>query len=368
MQKRLIYIANIRLPTEKAHGIQIMKMCEAFSERGLLVELLVPRRINDLLEDPFDFYHVKRNFKITRIPCLDLVSFNVFGIGFLISTLSFLVLAKLYLHFHPYDILHSRELLTVLFFKNYFLELHSWPKQSKFLLSRPKKILALTSFLKNDLEKLYLPNNKIIVVPDAVDLAQFDPTSSKEEARKKLNLPLDKNIVLYTGSFLFYRWKGIEQLLEAAKFFKDDFLFVLVGGHPWEIRKLEERPIPPNVLLVPYQKHEVIPYYLKAADISVIPNERGEDISERYTSPLKLFEYIASQRPIISSDLASLREVLTDKEALFFEPGNPKDLARAIKEIYENKELAKQLSCNAYRKVKDYTWSKRAEKIINAIK
>ena len=331
---KLVYIANIRLPTEKAHGIQIMKMCEALSNEGLNIELLVPRRINDLLEDPFDFYHVKRNFKITRIPCLDLVSFNIFRIGFLISTLSFLALAKLYLYFHPYDILHSREPLTSLFFKNYILELHNWPKNSKFLLSGPKKILVLTSFLKDDLKKLGLVDNKIIVVPDAVDLAQFDSAISKKEARKKLNLPLDKNIVLYTGSFLFYRWKGVETLLEAGKLLaKDNFFFVLVGGHPWEIKKLKEHSLPINILLVPYQKHSVIPDYLKAADILVVPNEKGENISEKYTSPLKLFEYMASKRPIVSSNLPSLKEVLTDQEAMFFEAGDPGDLAEAIQKI-----------------------------------
>lgn len=363
---KLVYIANIRLPTEKAHGIQIMKMCEALSGEGLNVELLVPRRINDLPEDPFDFYSVKRNFKITRIPCLDLVNFSVFRIGFLIATLSFLLSARFYLYFHSYDAMYSREPLASLFFRNYILELHSWLRQSNFLLFRPKKILVLTSFLKDDLRKLGIPRAKITVVPDAVDLAEFDLAVSKEAARQKLNLSLDKTIILYTGSFLFYSWKGVDTLLEAGKLLAD-CLFVLVGGHLWEIKKLKDFSLPPNVLLLPYQKYDSMPYYLKSADILVIPNKKGNDISEKYTSPLKLFEYMAAKRPIVSSDLSSLKEVLTDKEAVFFEAGNAYDLVKAIREVKRNSELSGRLVFNAFRKVKNYTWKERAKKILKEV-
>lgn len=368
---RLIYIANIRLPTEKAHGIQIMKMCEAFAEKDIDVELLVPARRNDLMDDPFEFYGIKRIFRIKKLPCLDILRFNFEKIGFLISTSTFLTAAKLYLAFKDYDILYTRERFTGIFFKNCILEIHALPKRlSRFflwLLRQPRFLVVITKYAKEKLVAESVPVEKIMVLPDAVDIKEFDLPLSKTEARKKLNLPSDKTIVLYTGSFLFYGWKGVGSLLEAGKLLKDDFLFVLVGGHPWEIEKLKEFSPSPNILLVPYQKHGLIPYYLKSADIFVLPNEKGEEISERYTSPLKLFEYMASKRPIISSDLPSLREVLTDKEALFFEAGNQRDLAGAIRKVSENPELAGQLSYNAYEKVKEYTWDKRAKKIIKIL-
>ena len=65
--KDILYIANIRLPTEKAHGVQIMEMCSAFSAQGVNVELVVPKRRNTLIEDPFDFYKIKNNFTISRL-------------------------------------------------------------------------------------------------------------------------------------------------------------------------------------------------------------------------------------------------------------------------------------------------------------
>ena len=59
MFKEIYYITEVRLPTEKAHGYQVMKMCEVFSEQGCKVSLVVPKLHNTLLEDPFIFYNLK---------------------------------------------------------------------------------------------------------------------------------------------------------------------------------------------------------------------------------------------------------------------------------------------------------------------
>ncbi|MCH7883412.1 hypothetical protein IIA95_03290, partial [Patescibacteria group bacterium] len=76
---KLIYIANARIPTEKAHGIQIMKTCEAFADNGAEIELVVPWRFNPIKNDPFEYYDVKRVFKIVKIPSLDLTAFGKIG-------------------------------------------------------------------------------------------------------------------------------------------------------------------------------------------------------------------------------------------------------------------------------------------------
>src|SRR3989344_4089836 len=68
---RILYLANVRLPTERAHGVQIMKMCEAFANLGHTVELFIPRTFNHLTEDPFDWYAVKRVFRLRTVPSFD---------------------------------------------------------------------------------------------------------------------------------------------------------------------------------------------------------------------------------------------------------------------------------------------------------
>ena len=70
---KIIYLANARIPTEKAHGIQIMKMCEAFSDADAKILLLIPRRINWIKEDPFEYYGIKKNFRIKKLPTIDLI-------------------------------------------------------------------------------------------------------------------------------------------------------------------------------------------------------------------------------------------------------------------------------------------------------
>ena len=365
----MVYVANIRLPTEKAHGIQIMKMCQAFANKGVEVELLVPRRRNDLKQDSFDFYNIEKTFRITRIPCLDFVSFDVANIGFLISTVSFLICSKIYLFFKKYDILYSREQLSGLFFRNFISEVHTLPKKIGYLrrrlLNRAKEIIVLTDFLKNALLRSGIGADKISVLPDAVDLEEFDIDVSKETAREKLKLPLNKKIILYTGSFFLYGWKGVDVLLESAKMLSGNYLFVLVGGHSWELNKIRKQYELKNVILVPYVHHAIIPFYLKSADILVIPNKSGDEISEKYTSPLKLFEYMASKRPIICSDLPSLREILTEKEALFFKPDNSRDLVRVLLGNIDNLALLQKTADYAFKKVQKYTWENRALQIKN---
>ena len=366
---KLIYVANIRLPTEKAHGIQIMKMCEAFAEKSTEVELLVPMRWNDLKQDIFDFYNIKRIFRITKIPCFDMVSFDFFNIGFLVSTVSFLIFAKIYLFFRKYSVLYSREQLMGFFFKNYILEVHTLPEKIGYfrrcLLNRAKKIIILTGLMKKRLMGAGIPESKFLVSSDAVDIKEFDIGVSKEVAREKLKLPQDKKIILYTGSFLLYNWKGVDILLKTAQLLPDNYLLVLVGGHSWEIEKIEREYDLERIKLVPYVRHQIIPFYLKSADILVIPNKQGDKASEEYTSPLKLFEYMASHRPIISSDLPSLREILTEKEALFFKPDSPGDLAKVLSENMDNSALLQKIADNAFKKVQGYTWANRVLQLEN---
>src|SRR3989338_4583286 len=71
---KIIYIANTRLPTEKAHGLATMKICEAFARTGVTVELIVPKLWRHS-SDPFLFYGVKSNFKINKIFCFDFLPF-----------------------------------------------------------------------------------------------------------------------------------------------------------------------------------------------------------------------------------------------------------------------------------------------------
>lgn len=382
---KLIYIANIRLPTEKAHGIQIMQMCQSFAQcdaniqthtndaNKIEVELVVPRRFNPIKQDSFEYYKVKRSFGITKITSLDLIKFG--KIGFWIQSFSFAKLAAFLVLFKKADIIYSRDELPLFYLsffgkKNLFWESHSGKKNFiiKKVLEKCGGIITITQGLKNFYVKEYGINpDKILVAPDGVDLNKFEIRSTKSEIRNKLNLPENKKIIAYTGSFYLYNWKGVDVLLEGTKYFEKDWLLLLVGGNKKEIDEIKKKYVLDNILLIENKPHSEIPYYLKAADVLVLPNKRGDEMSERDTSPLKLFEYMAGRRPIVAADLPSIREILNKDSALFFEANNPVDLAEKINSLIDNPDLGRKVTDNAFQVVSNYTWDKRAQTIINFI-
>lgn len=375
---RLIYIANIRLPTEKAHGIQIMKTCEALVNEGVGVELIVPNRRNPLDGNPFSFYEVEQRFKFHRVQCVDFLAVPFFKkAGFLLESLSFCFAAKQYVSNHSADVYYTRDLIIAFFlsrlYKTVFYEIHTLPARATFFHRRAwkwaKGIIVISDGLKTELMGRGVPENKILVARDAVDLKQFKIFESKEECRKKLGLSADKKIVVYTGHL--YEWKGASILAEAAKFSpKDSNIEVyIVGGTPEDTEAFRKKYGNVDRLhIVGWRPHQEMPFWHSAADILVVPTSAKGKIGAVYTSPMKLFEYMMSQRPIVASNIPSLHEVLDDTNAFFFKPDDPVSLAETIKKVVVNYPEAEAKAEKAYEEVVEkYSWMKRTELIKNFI-
>jgi glycosyltransferase involved in cell wall biosynthesis len=102
---------------------------------------------------------------------------------------------------------------------------------------------------------------------------------------------------------------------------------------------------------------------LAGASALVLPNTASA-ISERYTSPLKLFEYLTLGAPIVASDLPAIREVVEDRRtALLVTPGDPGSLAAALAELRRDSALALSLGAAAAALAPRYTWEARAERL-----
>jgi len=368
---KFFYIANVRIPTEKAHGLAIMKMCEAFAKENINIVLVVPRRLNNLKENPFDYYGVGKVFNIKKIPVLDLIPW--FGkLGFLIEAISFAKISFLYSIFNKADIYYGRDELTLsllsLFKKNVAWESHT-AKNSfwvRILLKRCKKLVVISNGLKEYYMSLGVPIEKILVAPSGVDVKSFSLDISKEESREKVGLPQNKTIILYTGHL--YSWKGVDTLAEASSNFDDNTIFIFVGGTDKDVLNFKNNYKNKNNILVLGQKrNSEIPYYLKSANLLVLPNSGKEDISRKYTSPMKLFEYMASGIPIVTSNLPSIREIVDESMVYFFEPDNAEDLSKTIKRALLETEGSIEMTNNAYNLISNYSWENRAKNILEFI-
>ncbi|MBI2618385.1 glycosyltransferase family 4 protein [Candidatus Kaiserbacteria bacterium] len=374
---KILYIANIRLPTEKAHGIQIMKMCEAFAQNGAQVELVVPWRFNKIKEDPFEYYKVKHVFEITRIPSLDTVKLG--HLGFWIQVVSFSISMFLYVLFQKTDVVYSRDELPLWFLsfikKNLVWEAHT-PRYNFIIASLLKRILGLVVIsggLKNFYEeKGAVVPSRVIVERDGVDLDQFSPMDVRE-ARSSLNLPQERKIIGYVGKYkTMGKGKGVDELIEAFAAVSarvPGVMLLLVGINNDERKELIEKLHLATIdkksyNLVGHVPQPQVPLYLSASDVLVMNYPDAEHYA-LYMSPMKLFEYMAVKRPIISTDLPSVREVLDDQSAYFVPPSDAQALSRAIELVFRDVSAAHVRATSAFQKAGYYSWKHRAQRILS---
>lgn len=371
MRKKLYYIDALELPGQSAHSLQVMVNIKYFQKH-------------------FDFELISYKDK-TFNGKSKIKHIAFFRPKFFRRIIPYSVFHLLYkirkLNFQEDSFLFTRNVIIAFFlskkFKKTFIEIHDIPSirdnifyyiffkfwleiLSLYLLKKKKNVVLITishGLKKELIKKKYLKEN-LLVLPDGVDLEKFDLNISKVDARNKLSLPQNKKILLYVGSF--QKWKGIDTLLEASAGFDEDVVLIVLGGSKSEVNNLKHKY--PKVIFKGYTPNELVPIFLKVADILVLPNSGKYKISSHFTSPLKLFEYMASKRPIIASNLPSIKEVVSSKDVLYFTPDDYKSLLYNVRKLLKSVNLQKLLAKNSYDKVKDYTWESRTKKIMLYIK
>jgi glycosyltransferase involved in cell wall biosynthesis len=362
----LLYVTNTRFPSERAHATQIAHMCQAFSSAGFEVTLATGDRQTGQelsFEKSFGF---TPNFAIKKF------RFGIFfsrthKIVFLCNIAFFVTLLALRLSLKKFDLIYCRDEWTG-WFLSYFVDTkkiifesheakYNWAVKQ--LLKKGIKLVVISDGIKEFYLGQGIPLEQIHVAHDAVDDSFFKETESKLAARERLGLSPNDFIALYIGGF--DPWKGVETFFAAAEH-TSGVVFVAIGGSEVEVTKYRAKYT--DVHFLGSHPYAELPNNQQVADVLVIPNTGTNDLSAKYTSPLKLFAHLASGVPIVASDIPSLWAVIDDSLATFFTPDDPKDLSKVIESVTNSYSTALQKAERAQVQAKKYTWNNRVEQII----
>ena len=371
MGERIFLIFHGRFPGEKAASLFAAYSAWSFAGAGAHVTLIVPRR-RGVSQDPYAYYDLPKTFEVHYVATLDLFGLVPNFLAFYISLAVFSISSFWYLWraAGKGDIIYSNETLPLLLatyrYPRTVYELHDFPEGKLFfyrtLLRRAARIVATNEWKAHELEKLGVSAQKVLTEPNAVDLKRFHLSLSKEQARAEVGLPAGQKVALYTGHL--YGWKGVDTLAEAAKQIPEITLVFVGGTLQDQVQFKEKYGSRDTIRLVAHQPHARMPLWQRAADVLVLPNTGHGLQSREYTSPMKLFEYMASGTPVVASDLPSIRAVAGDT-ATYAKADDPAALAQALRAAVAGSPEIEHKATQALQKVGGHTWELRAQRIID---
>lgn len=230
------------------------------------------------------------------------------------------------------------------------------------VLSHADVIISPSEYYIDESRFLGRYRDKIVVIPNGINLSDFDIPYSKDECREKLGLPLQNKIILSLGGLAPY--KGPHVLIKAMREVikkVPDARLILVGGSKMkgELEELARKLGVKNyVKFAGFVTEDVKPLYYRAADVFVLPS-----IMRKEVFPIVLLESSASGLPMVVSDLDTFKCIIErGYNGLFTKKGDEKNLADAIIYLLGNEEVREKMGKNARDKVEDYSWEKIAGK------
>jgi glycosyltransferase involved in cell wall biosynthesis len=246
------------------------------------------------------------------------------------------------------------------------------PKLEVECLKIPDLIIATSGGIKRDLVEMGVDERKIRVAPNGARIDRFSSNGDRDRLRRNARLSERDLVIVYSGSWV--AWKGVDILIRAFARVAEkigDCKLILVGGSEDEIADAERLIQDLNIRrerirTVEFSSQSEVRDYLKMADIGVLPT-RPTVVGRRYTSPLKAFEYMGAGLAIVASDLPSIREILDEESAVFFEPENEEDLADKMIELILNPLKREQMKIAVRQRARQFTYEERCRRVVKAI-
>jgi glycosyltransferase involved in cell wall biosynthesis len=325
---------------------------------------MVPRRHTSIREDIFDYYHIEPTFSVFRLWTIDL--WPARRIGFVLQGIVFGVCAAIMLMRRPHARIIGRDAWLLVFpallGRKVVWEVHA-PRASIWMrfVARRAQIVTITHTLQKWLVEQGVDPKRITVLHDGVDADAFVHLPTTHDARRELGFSSQEKITVYTGHL--YEWKGIDVVIAAARVLPQ-VRFLIVGGTSRDIERVRQKTTTiPNITVVGHVPHAQVLRYVRAGNVALLPTIDAHTGTE-HTSPLKLFEYMAAEIPIVASALPAITEVVDDTLATLVTPGNPGALAEGIIQILAKPGAAQARAKRAREVVYErYTWHNRAKAI-----
>ncbi len=362
---RIAYCYPEILPAQTARAVQVINTCLYLAGQVSSLILYLPQGSHGST-DIFNYYG------LTRPPNLQ-VCFVRKSLGPISSHKIYNFSLERALKNSKPDIFFTRHLQTAAFLADmpvpFIFEAHeifAEKKKSsavdlqleKKVFSRADGVIFISKGLQEALEKQYAFRGIRTVIPSSAK--RIDTLSRKSFVKGELSS------FVYVGTTR-YGWKGVDVLIKALELMPTHYSLEIIGqldrkfAAQARVKKLINQK---RLISRGYVKPAEIFSFMTKAQVAVIPNSGKDRISACFTSPLKLIEALAAGVAVVVSDLPSMREIVTDKEALFVRPDEPASLADGILTLLRDEPLRKELAQNGWQRSSQYTWEKRAEKIV----
>jgi glycosyltransferase involved in cell wall biosynthesis len=379
----IIAIAGSTIPSDTANSLQVMKACNALVQLGHQLTLIVPNNRQSQTLAPHasaGVVNLKSHYGLQTDFPIEWLSSS--------SRRMFTWKAVQRAHALKPDLLYTwfpqSAVFGLLYRTPTIFEIHIQPTgffgpawhHAFAKIGGRKRLVSITQALVDVLDHNYniqLKLDDVVIAPNGVDLERFAALPATPElARQQLNFSSTPT-VMCTGHL--YAGRGADLFLALAKSISQAH-FVWVGGRPDDIatwKKRAESQNISNLTFTGFIPNQNLPLYQSAADILLMPYSRsimgssGTADSASVASPMKMFEYMAAGRAIVTADLPVIREVLNEKNAVFCKPDDINSWEIALVSLLKDENLRGLLSRQAYQDVQGYTWLERGRKITRQI-
>ena len=369
---KIAAITTSRIPSFTANSIQVMKVCQALKQLDNEVKLWMPKFTTSTWPELADKYGISTPYEMEWLDFQKNLKQYDFCWKSVQSSIQWGVDVVYTWALQAATISAIRKKTTVMEFHDYPMGVLG-PFWFRIFIRAPGKkiLLTTTRALANGLQErfqLKIPEEILQIAPNGTDLERYKALPSSSKARRQLGIT-DRFTIMYTGHF--YPGRGMDLMLGMAHALPQ-FQFLWVGGQdkdidPWK-KRLQEQAIQ-NVIITGFINNARLPLYQAAGDILLMPYQReiagssGGNIVN-VINPMKMFDYLATRRTILASDIQIFHEVLNERNSVFCPPDDLNAWIKTVLDLANNKSKRDQLAKQAGKDAEFFTWKNRASQTL----